>query len=190
MSRSTKTRNRKAPQPKKTATPKPVAAAPLPVRPHTTQTTTAQPRVTDAQANAASATLYAGSIRIHAPHTTWTGHDNNTADTLLHDDTRLLYTRAPHGASIEAARLCTHGIWHTAHITDGRELPPFTEAADECTLHTPVPLTERALTLGTGLHRATAAADDTQQLSRDDIDAGLTTLLTATDEPMKEHPAS
>ncbi|MFE1515819.1 hypothetical protein ACFW9I_03120 [[Kitasatospora] papulosa] len=180
MSRSTKTRNRKAPQPKKDATPKPVAAAPLPVRPHTTT----QARVTDAEANAASATLYAGSLRIHAPHTTWTGHDNNTADTLLHDDTRLLYTRTPHGASIEAARLCTHGIWHTAHITDGRELPPFAEAADECTLHTPVPLTERALTLGTGLHRATAAADDTQQLSRDDIDAGLT----ATTEPMKEHP--
>lgn len=168
MSR-TKTRNRpKMPtQPKTTV----AATAPLPVRPH----------VTDAEANAASATLYAGSLRIHAPYPTWTGQPDNTAHTVL-DDTRLLYTRNP--SSIEAARLCTHGIWHTALITDGHELPPFAQAADDCTLHTPAPLTERALALGTGLHRALAATDETQQLSRDDIDAGLH----ATTEPMKEHP--
>lgn len=180
MSR-TKTRTRKPATKKPATTPKPAAHTPLPARPHTTETPT---HVTDAQANAASATLYAGSLRIHAPHTTWTGHPDNTATTTLDDDTRLLYTRTPHGPSIEAAHPCTHGIWHTALITDGHELPPFAQAADDCTAHAPVPLTERALTLGTGLHRATTSAEDTQQLSRDDIDASLT----ATTEQPKEHP--
>lgn len=170
MSRTkTRTRPKKPTQPKTTTT-----AAPLPTR----------PPVTDADANAASATLYAGSLRIHAPYPTWTGQPNDSAHTVLDDDTRLHYTRNP--SSIEAAHLCTHGIWHTALITDGHELPPFAQNADDCTLHTPIPLPERALTLGTSLHRATAAADETQQLSRDDIDAGLT----ATTEDPKEHSQS
>lgn len=161
MTRSTKSRKPAAKKP--ATTPKSAAHPPLPGR----------PPITDAEANAASATLYAGSLRIHAPYTTWTGQPDNTANTVLDDDTHLLYTRTPHGSSIEAAALCAHGIWHTALITDGHELPPLAQAAGECTLHTPTPLTERALTLGTGLHRANAAAEDTQQLSRADIDATL-----------------
>ncbi|MGW1468502.1 hypothetical protein ACWCPT_29670 [Streptomyces sp. NPDC002308] len=180
MSR-TKARPRTTPKKPTTTTVDPAPVTHLPYR---------QPTVTDAQANAASATLYAGSIRIHAPHTTWTGHNTNTATTDLDTGTRLLYTRNPGHAlgRIEAAHECPHGIWHTQPIADGRELPAFTQAATECTAHNP--RAQRAQALGTGIHRATTSAHDTQTLTRDDIDAGLTARAAADTDQMKEHPQS
>ncbi|MEU5660148.1 hypothetical protein ABZ802_31695, partial [Streptomyces sp. NPDC047737] len=74
---------------------------------------------------------------------------------------------------------CPQGAHHQADITNGHQLENAAAAAALCTdTHGQT----RILTLA----QATATAEDTQQLSRDDIDAGLT----ATDEQPKEHPQS
>ncbi|MFG2540609.1 hypothetical protein ACGFU4_35765 [Streptomyces sp. NPDC048511] len=109
-----------------------------------------------------------------------------TAWTPLPDGTHTI--RFPSGAHIThtpgtrvftAHTPCPQGAHHTATVTTGRELQQAETAATLCTDPHGQP---RILTL----HQAAATAEDTQQLSRDDIDAGLT----ATDEQPKEHPES
>lgn len=78
---------------------------------------------------------------------------------------------------------CANGATHTTPITTRRQYDNALHAAAQCThLHG----RPRTLTL----HQAATTAEDTQQLSRDDIDAGLTARHTATDEQPKEHPES
>ncbi|MEU6572206.1 hypothetical protein, partial [Streptomyces parvulus] len=78
---------------------------------------------------------------------------------------------------------CPQGAHHTTDITTGHQLQQAEQAAALCT--DPHGQT-RILTL----HQAAATTEDTQQLSRDDIDAGLTNRHTATTEKPKEHPES
>ncbi|MGO1025616.1 hypothetical protein ACTOXX_34135 [Streptomyces rubiginosohelvolus] len=157
MSRNTKTRTRKTAAARKasTKTTAPTQAT-LPVR---------NPHTFEREVTTASATLYAGSLRIHAPHHTWTAQDNGTATTTLTDDTHLLYTH-PH--RLEATHPCTHGYWHTNRIGADTELPTLITACANCTTHAPA---HRAQQLAAGIHRATASAEDTQTLDVTDLRA-------------------
>ncbi|MFF2731850.1 hypothetical protein ACFVS9_28565, partial [Streptomyces sp. NPDC058008] len=100
---------------------------------------------------------------------------NGTAQIRFPSGARLTHTA---GTQVFTAHTpCPQGAHHTATVTNGRELEQAEAAAALCTdPHGQA----RILTL----HQAAATAEDTQQLSRDDIDASLT----ATTEPMKEHP--
>ncbi|WP_329047031.1 hypothetical protein [Streptomyces sp. NBC_01422] len=113
-----------------------------------------------------------------------------TAWTPLPDGTHTI--RFPSGAHIThtpgtraftAHTPCPQGAHHQATVTTGRELQHAETTAALCTDPHGQP---RILTLA----QAAVTAEDTQQLSRDDIDAGLTTRHTATDEQPKEHPES
>lgn len=166
MSR-TKTRTRKTPAPK----PSPRAA--LPVR----ETAHAPEFITEGQIRAHYEARLADLP--HTPITAWTPLPDNTVQIRFPTGARITHT--PGTPDFTTHTPCPQGAHHQTTITTGRELHQAEHAAALCT--DPHGQT-RILTL----HQAAATAEDTQQLSRDDIDAGLTTRHTATDEQPKEHP--
>ncbi|MEV5129254.1 hypothetical protein AB0K87_01825 [Streptomyces sp. NPDC053705] len=166
MSRNTKTRARKTAAARKATTKTTTTQAPLPVR---------NPHNFERDVTTASATLYTGSLRIHAPHNNWTGHQDGTATTTLNDDTHLHYTH-PH--RLEATHPCPHGYWHTSRIGDDTDLPTLITTATNCTTHTPA---HRARQFGAGIQRATTSTDDTVALDMSD--------LRADHENPHDHPA-
>ena len=90
---------------------------------------------------AAAAALYAGTLRLHAPHAWWTGLTNGQATCLLPDDTRLVHTP---GHGLTAHRACPAGTLHTttirsnpAHAAD--DIHRFRINTDICDQHTTPP---------------------------------------------------
>ena len=167
MSRSTKTRNRKT-------TPKPARAA-LPVR----EAPTAPDFITDDQIHAHYEAQLAGLP--HTPITAWTPLPDGTVQIRFPSGARITHTVGT--PAFTAHTPCPQGAHHQADITTGHQLKNAERTAAACTNpHGQA----RILTLAA----AAATTKDTQQLSRDDIDAGLTNRHTATDEQPKEHPES
>ncbi|MFD5899086.1 hypothetical protein [Streptomyces sp. NPDC060366] len=141
---------------------------------------TQTPHYFDLQANAASAALYAGSLRIHAPYDTWTGMSHGMATTLTDTGTRLIYTRNPQ--HLTAHQLCRHDQWHAAHIGGPIALALLAVTVTDCIRHNPQ--ARRARNLGNGIHRARTSAAETQATD-------VTTLRAthaADNDQTKEHP--
>ncbi|MFD8469039.1 hypothetical protein ACFV10_28525 [Streptomyces cyaneofuscatus] len=162
MSRKTHTKKR----PTHTATKPAAVRAVLPVRP-----TTDPEFITEQQMNAAYA------ARLHElpliPITTWAPQPNGAVRAHLPGDLSL--THGPTGFTAHTP--CPNGAHHHTPITNGQDLLNATTTAAHCTdLHGQ----PRTLTL----HQAAATAEDTQQLSRNDIDA---TLRADHDQP-QPHP--
>jgi hypothetical protein len=113
----------------------------------------------------------------------------------LGDGTVLAHT--PHHATTDqtpqfiAHIPCRHGATHQHLIHSARDLAAARTATNHCDGRhgTAQPKPSAVLQLREGIQRATASAADTQPLSRDDIDAGLTNRAAAahTDQP-KENP--
>lgn len=138
------------------------------------------PHYQDLRANAASAALYAGSLRIHAPYNTWTGMSTDMATTLTTTGVRLVYTRNPQ--HLTAHQQCRHGQWHAAHIGGPIALALFATTVADCTRHNPQAI--RARTLGDAIHRGIASSAETQATD-------VTTLRAvhgADNDQTKEHP--
>lgn len=141
---------------------------------------TETPQYFDLRANAASAALYAGTLRIHTPYNTWTGMSTDMATTLTATGARLIYTRNPQ--HLTAHQLCRHDHWHAAHIGGPAALALFAATVTDCTRHNPQ--ARRARTLGHGIHRARTSAAETQATD-------VTTLRNAhaaDGDQTKEHP--
>ncbi|NEC17905.1 hypothetical protein [Streptomyces parvus] len=151
MSRKTHTKKRPA------ATKPAVLRAVLPIRP----ATPGPEFITEQQMNAAYAARLAGLPLI--PITAWAPQPNGAVRAHLPAGVSL--THQP--AGFTAHTPCPNGAHHHTPITNDQGLRDATAAAAHCTdLHGQ----PRTLTL----HQAAATTEDTQQLSRDDIDAGLT----------------
>lgn len=142
---------------------------------------TSTPHYFDLRANAASAALYAGSLRIHAPYNTWTGMSTDMATTLTSTGTRLIYTRNPQ--HLTAHQLCRHDHWHAAHIGGPIALALFTTTVTDCTRHNN-PQAQRARTLGNAIHRARTSAAGTQATDVTELRA----THAADNNQTKEHP--
>lgn len=141
---------------------------------------TQTPQYFDLRANAASAALYAGTLRIHASYDTWTGMSTDMATTLTESGARLVYTRNPQ--HLTAHQACRHGQWHAAHIGGPSALNLFAATVTDCTRHNPQAI--RARTLGDAIHRGIAATAETQATD-------VTQLRAAHDadtDQTKEHP--
>ncbi|MFC8339344.1 hypothetical protein ACFUJX_20350 [Streptomyces rubiginosohelvolus] len=161
MSRKTHTKKRPATKPT-------VLRPVLPVR----TPTTGPEFITEQQMNAAYAARLHGLPLI--PITAWTPQPNGAVRAHLPAGVSL--THQP--AGFTAHTPCPNGAHHHTAITNGHDLRNATAAAAHCTnLHGQ----PRTLTLA----QAAATAEDTQQLSRDDIDAGLT----ADHDHAQPHPA-
>ncbi|WP_031186365.1 hypothetical protein [Streptomyces sp. NRRL S-1896] len=161
---SRKTHTKKRPAATKPAVLRPV----LPVRP-------ANPGpefISEQQMTAAYAARLHGLPLI--PITAWLPQPNGAVRAHLPGGTSL--THQP--AGFTAHTPCPNGAHHHTPVTNGQDLRNATITAAHCTdLHGQ----PRTLTL----HQAAATAEDTQQLSRDDIDAGLT----ADHDHAHPHPA-
>ncbi|MEU6054277.1 hypothetical protein ABZ829_28130 [Streptomyces xanthochromogenes] len=164
---------------------------PLPVR---------RPRFTGpptpAELTEARAVLASAAARLPIPHLAWHAPGGRRARAVLTDGTVL--THAAHRAPVFIAHLplCPCGAIHETTITSATQLEAARAAAATCTRqHTddaahyalitgipvaPAPKAPAVHPLGEGLHRAKAAAADTQSLALADI--------TATLEQAKEHP--
>ncbi|MDX5526132.1 hypothetical protein PV677_36290 [Streptomyces sp. DE06-01C] len=162
MSRRTHTKKR--PTNTKPAT----LRAVLPVRP----ATPGPEFISEQQMNAAYAARLNGLPLI--PITAWTPQPNGAVRAHLSGGTSL--THQP--AGFTAHTPCPNGAHHHAPVTSSQGLRDAITTAAHCTdLHGQ----PRTLTL----HQAAVTAEDTQQLSRDDIDAGLT----ADHNQAQPHPA-
>ncbi|MFB7313036.1 hypothetical protein [Streptomyces sp. NPDC056192] len=188
MTRKTSTEQRPRPAAKKrpTRAARPSAKKPqlppvravLPVRPHTDDTPPTQyPEfITDAQIKAAYAARLADLPLI--PITAWTPLPNGNVRALFPTGASLTHT--PNQAGFDALTPCPQGATHHHHITTGQELRHAAAATAHCTHPHGRP---RTLTLA----QSVATAADTQQLARDDIEAGLAARTADTETP-KEHP--
>lgn len=162
MTRRTHTKKRTTPAVQPNA-----VRAVLPVRP-----TTSPEFITEQQMTAAYTARLAELPLI--PITAWTPQPNGTVRAHLANGISL--THAPAGFTTHTP--CPNGAHHHTPITNSHDLRNATATAARCTdLHGQA----RTLTL----HQAAITAEDTQQLSRDDIDAGLT----ADHDQAQPHPA-
>jgi hypothetical protein len=154
----------------------PPVRAVLPVRPHTDDTPPTQcPEfITEAQIKAAYAARLADLPLI--PITAWTPLPNGSVRALFPTGASLTHT--PDG--FDALTPCPQGATHHHRVTNGTELRHAAAATAHCTHPHGQP---RTLTLA----QAATTAADTQQLARDDIEAGLAARA-ADDEKPKEHP--
>lgn len=187
MTRKTSTEQRPRPAAKKRPTraarpaakkpPLPPVRAVLPVRPHTdTPPTQYAEFISEAQIKAAYAARLADLPLI--PITAWTPLPDGSVRALFPSGASL--TRVPDQAGFDALTPCPQGATHHHHITNGTELRHAAAATAHCTqLHG----RPRTLTLA----QSVATAADTQQLARDDIEAGLANRTADTETP-KEHP--
>lgn len=157
---------------------KPLPAEPNPAPIHVPPTET--PAYFDLRANAASATIYTGTLRIHAPHHTWTGMSNGQATALHHTGARLVYS--PNPGRLIAYQLCHHGAWHHPSITGPADLERLDAEAADCTRHNP--RAAAATRLGNGIHRTRASVADTQQT---DVRT-LRAAHAADNDTTREHP--
>ena len=172
MSRKTSTRQRPRTTTPKTAT---RTRAPLPVR-----TAPTREFITDAQIHAHYQARLAGLP--HTPITAWTPLPDGTLDVRFPTGAHLTHT--PGTREFTAHTPCPQGAHHTATVTSSQQLDDAVRTAAQCTSPHG---SARILTLP----EAAAAAADTQQLSRDDIDTGLANhTTTPDDEQPKEHPQS
>lgn len=167
-----RTKNRR--RPTTPTTPKPSAPPTLPTRP-------AQPLdrpefITEQQMAAAYAARLAELPLI--PITAWQPHP---AGPRAHFPGGATLTHTPTGFT--ASTPCPQGARHHDHITTGTQLRAAANAATHCTNIHGRP---RLLTLA----QAANANDETQTLTRADINAGLAHRAAADNDQMKEHPAS
>ncbi|KIF66248.1 hypothetical protein HY68_36680 [Streptomyces sp. AcH 505] len=142
------------------------------------------PVIFDARANAATATIHAGTLGIPAYYDTWTGMSTDQATALMDPDNphsaRLIYDRHPN--QLTATQKCPHGQWHATPVTHIGDIDQFTATVADCTSHNPRAI--RARQIGEGVHRATTSAADTQLT---DV-AELRAAHAADNDQPKEHP--
>lgn len=150
----------------------------LPVRP-------LGPR-SDAELACARAALANATARLPIPVAAWHSDPNGAAHTIL-GGTLITHTgRNPH---FTAYTPCPNGAHHTHTLTGPADLTEARTRAARCTsTHLPPrpAQTPQVLPLGDGLHRETAAAAETTEMSAAEIAAGLNAPTAATDQP-KEH---
>ncbi|WP_405682801.1 hypothetical protein [Streptomyces sp. NBC_01238] len=176
MSRKTSTKPRPTrPVAKKPSSP--AVHAVLPVRPHTDTPPTQYPEfISEGQIAAAYAARLADLPLI--PITAW--QPSPDGGVRAHFPTGASLTHTPTG--FDALTPCPTGAMHHHRITTGAQLRQAAAAAAHCTqLHG----RPRTLTL----HQAATTTADTQALTRDDIDTGLTQRAADTEKP-KGHPQS
>ncbi|NJA56704.1 hypothetical protein [Streptomyces sp. NEAU-H3] len=163
------------PTPTATETPTPVPAPPP------TTDLRDNPNYRELHVLAAHATLYTGTLGIHAPNNQWTGLSDQRATALI-DGIRLIYTRHP-AQRLGAHAICRHGNWHDTTPTDQNDLDAFRDQVAACTDHDR--RAQRAAHLGVSLRRATTAAEETQALDVRE----LRDQHTPDNEHPQEHPA-
>lgn len=198
---ATRTRTRKQqnskPATEQATAQQPTPHTPLPVRRRDFTGPYTPHQLTEARAALASVTA-----QLPIPTLLWLTQINGRAAARLGDGTLLTHNGPAHQPNFTAHIPCPHGALHehtvhTAHqLAEARatttlcQTPHGTPDQDTAitrgTTPTTQPKTSAVLQLHEGVHRAQAAATDTQPLALDDITTGLTTH--ADNDTAKEHP--